>query len=70
MKQYYAKRGLNLKTYAIGDYQNDLAMLQAADVACCPDNASLEVKRVCDQILCHHSQGAVAALIEKIQGGL
>lgn len=36
VKQYYAKRGLNLKTYAIGDYQNDLAMLQAADVACCP----------------------------------
>ena len=70
VKQYYAKRGLNLKTYAIGDYQNDLAMLQAADVACCPDNASLEVKHVCDQILCHHSQGAVAALIEKIQGGL
>lgn len=33
---------------AAGDYNNDIAMLKAADIAVCPSNAVDDVKQVCD----------------------
>ncbi|MCI8331902.1 MAG: HAD-IIB family hydrolase [Clostridiales bacterium] len=70
VKRMYEEQGIPLTAYAIGDYQNDIEMLKCADVACCPANASDEVKSICRQILCHHSEGAVADLIEHIKGGV
>ncbi|HAZ19368.1 MAG TPA: hypothetical protein DCY74_04355 [Clostridiales bacterium] len=69
------KRILKLKTllstphpviYAVGDYNNDIDMLQSADFAACPSNAVDEVKAICSIHLCHHDQGAIADLISKI----
>ena len=58
----YAGRTL----FAVGDYWNDMELLAAADVACCPDNAIDEVKAVCARVLPSHNDGAVAALIRDV----
>lgn len=35
----------------MGDYNNDIEMLKAADIAVCPSNAVDEVKKICDIVL-------------------
>lgn len=63
------KVGKPVKLYACGDYENDLTMLAAADVAVCPTNALDCVKAVSDVCLCHHTEGLIASLIELIEEG-
>lgn len=59
-----------LKDYtivAVGDYDNDIEMLKAADIAFCPSNAIKEVKDVSDVILENScDQDAIAAVIDYI----
>lgn len=55
---------------AIGDYFNDLELLEMADVAVAPANALKEVKERVDYIVCDNNQGAVAACIEETIPGL
>jgi len=50
----------------IGDYFNDWAMLQAADIAACPANSPREIKDICRIITCGNNEGAVADLIEQL----
>ncbi len=50
----------------IGDYFNDWAMLQAADIAACPANSPREVKDICRIVTCGNNEGAVADLIEQL----
>ena len=48
---------------AVGDYNNDIEMLEAADVGICPSNAADDVKRIADIVLdvsCEES--AIAAV--------
>ena len=52
--------------YAIGDYWNDIELLNAADVACCPTNAIDEVKAVCKHIEASHNDGAIADLVRRV----
>ncbi len=52
--------------YAVGDHENDLEMLKAADVAVCPANAIDSVKAVCDHCFCDNDSGVIADLIEYI----
>ena len=61
--------GRKIKIYACGDYENDLTMLKAADVAVCPTNALDCVKDISDICLCHHMDGLIARLIELIEAG-
>lgn len=63
------KVGKPVKLYACGDYENDLTMLAAADVAVCPTNALDCVKAIADHCLCHHTEGLIASLIELIEEG-
>lgn len=56
-----------LKIYAVGDYDNDIAMLKAADVGVCPSNALDEVKKIADLCLCSNEDGVIADLIEHIE---
>lgn len=63
------KVGKPVKIYACGDYENDLTMLAAADVAVCPTNALDCVKAIADHCLCHHTEGLIASLIELIEEG-
>lgn len=61
------KLGHPVTTIAVGDQENDLPMLRAADIAACPDNAVDAVKAVCGMHLCHHDEGCIADLIERLE---
>lgn len=54
------------KLLAIGDYRNDLELLQHADMAFCPSNASEEIRAIADRILVSNDENAIAALIEQV----
>lgn len=62
-----ASLGHPVVTVAVGDQENDLPMLRAADIAACPDNAADSVKSVCTLHLCHHDEGCIADLIEALE---
>lgn len=49
---------------AIGDYENDLSMLLAADRSFAPSNASQEVLDAVETVLCECKDGAVGDLID------
>ncbi len=52
---------------AIGDFDNDIEMIQSADLGVCPANAEESVKRKADIVLSENcDNGAVAELIEYI----
>lgn len=60
--------GYDLKqVYAIGDYYNDVELLEAAGVSVVPKNAPEDMKRQADLVVGHCYQGAVADLIEEIE---
>ncbi|MBR2446723.1 MAG: HAD hydrolase family protein [Clostridia bacterium] len=68
LKQLYREReGHDLFVVACGDQENDLAMLKAADIAFCPENAIDEVKEVCKATLCHHTEGIMPEVVKRIQ---
>ena len=68
LREYVEKKVCKpVKIYACGDYENDLTMLAAADVAVCPTNALDCIKEVADFCLCHHTEGLIASLIELIE---
>ena len=52
--------------FAVGDYWNDMELLQAADIPCCPDNAITEIKAVCRHILPSHNDSPIAWLIREV----
>lgn len=64
-----AVAGHPLTLYAVGDYENDLAMLRHADVGVCPANALDSVKAVADLCLCDNNRGVIADLVEYIAAG-
>jgi hydroxymethylpyrimidine pyrophosphatase-like HAD family hydrolase len=51
---------------AVGDYWNDMELLEAADIACCPANAIPEVKAVCAHILPSHNDDPMVTLIRDV----
>jgi len=53
--------------YAIGDYYNDVELLQAAGFAAMPQNSPDELKYLADLVVCDCNDGAVADLIEYIE---
>ncbi len=57
------------KLIACGDFENDMEMLQAADIAICPANAMDAVKEISDYTLCHCKDGLIADIVEKIEKG-
>lgn len=68
LADYVAKRdGYPIRTVAIGDEENDLAMLRAADLSACPANAIDSVKAVVHTQVCHCDEGAIADLVEKLE---
>ena len=54
---------------ACGDFENDIEMLQAADIAICPENASPRVKEICHYTLCHCKDGLIGDVIEGLERG-
>lgn len=62
-KQY----GHPIITVTVGDQENDLPMLRSAHISACPENALDAVKAVAKWQLCHHAEGCVAELIERLE---
>lgn len=60
---YEILTGHPIKVYGVGDYENDLSTLSAADVAVCPANAHAAVKGISDMVLCSNDDGVIADLI-------
>lgn len=54
---------------AIGDYMNDLEMIQFADIGAAPENALPEVRAAARIITRHHADSAVADLIARLESG-
>lgn len=63
LRNYY---GGSIKVYAVGDYENDIEMLKAADVSVCPANSLEAVKKISDICLCDCRDGVIAELYENI----
>lgn len=63
LRKYY---GGNIKIYAIGDYENDIEMLRAADFGACPRGSLDSVKAISHFCLCDCNEGAIADLYENI----
>ncbi len=55
------------KIIAIGDYDNDVGMLNAADYSFCPENATDCVKKVCDCVFRAADKGFLSDLFEHIE---
>ena len=70
LREYYLKQGKNMRIFAVGDYENDMGMLERADFPCCPSNSLEKVKKFCKIHLCSNDEGCIADLIEKIENGL
>ncbi len=56
--------------YAVGDYENDYQMLQAADVAVCPTNALPMIREIADLSPATNDEGVIGALIEVLESEL
>lgn len=56
------------KILAIGDYYNDMDMLEQADIAGVPENAPDDIKATADYIVCDNNQGAVADFLRAALG--
>ena len=52
---------------AAGDYENDLAMIQAADIGYAVGNAVDVVKQAADRITVPHTEHAIAAIINELK---
>jgi Cof subfamily protein (haloacid dehalogenase superfamily) len=60
--------GMTDKTLVcIGDFYNDVSMLEIADIAACPDNAPDDIKAMCKIVTCNNNEGALADLIEILE---
>ena len=61
------KKACGMEDYTIvaaGDYNNDIEMLEAADVGICPSNAAEDVKRIADVVLdVSCEENAIAAAV-------
>ncbi len=56
----------NRTLIAAGDYNNDLALLQEADIAACPKNANDAIRAISDVFLPSNDEHAIAALIDRL----
>ncbi len=54
-------------TVAAGDYNNDIAMIKAADLGAAPESALKEVKDAADLVVCDNNSGAIAEIIRHIE---
>lgn len=54
----------------VGDYENDISMLEAADIAYAVENAVDEVKAAADRITVSHRNSAIASIIGDLENDM
>ena len=54
--------------YCIGDHNNDIPMLEVSEIGFAPENATDEVKASGARIVCHCRDGALADVVEILDG--
>lgn len=54
------------KVYAVGDYYNDIHLLEAADVAAAVDNAPDDVKAYADFVVASNNEHGIAQVVKRI----
>lgn len=64
---FLRKEQKNKTIVALGDYDNDVNMLEKADYALCPSNASQKAKAVADKILRPAGNGFMTDVIDFLQ---
>ncbi len=65
----WLKRELGCHTLiCVGDYDNDIDMVEAADIGYAVENATDNLKAVADRITVHCRESAIAKIIEDISG--
>lgn len=50
----------------VGDYENDITMIKAADIGCAVANAAEQLKVVADRIICSNDEHAIKYIVENI----
>lgn len=55
------------KTFAVGDYYNDVSMIKSASIGAFVENAPDDLKRQVGLVLCKNTDGAIAEFISKIE---
>lgn len=61
------QRGTHIHTtVAVGDYENDLEMIKAADISYAMENGIDAVKAAAKRHTVHHTQSAIARIIEEL----
>ncbi len=58
------------KTIAVGDYYNDVSMIQAAGLGFAVSNAADDVKAVADHVTVSNNEHAIAAIIDGLDRGI
>lgn len=61
--------GKKFKTIAIGDFDNDIGMLRAADLGIAVSNATENVKRAANHITVSNEEHAIARVIADLESG-
>ncbi len=66
LQQIRESMGPDYRIYAVGDYNNDVEMLQAADVGIAMQNAISTLKEIADRITVSNDESAIADIIYNI----
>jgi len=54
--------------YCIGDHNNDISMLEVSEIGFAPQNAIPETLAAADRVVCHCADGALADVVEILDG--
>lgn len=60
----------HITLYSIGDYGNDIDLLEKSDLSACPANAIAQLQNIADITVCSNNDGAVAGFIEYIDANM
>ncbi len=51
---------------AVGDFENDITMIEEADIGCAVGNAAESLKAVADRVICRNDECAIAYIVDKL----
>lgn len=65
--EFFKKHNPEKLIVALGDYENDIAMLKAADISFCPQNATASAKQNCSAVLSDSGNGFLRDVMERLE---